>query len=345
MQVALVGAGRQGFRRLQAIQDLGEDEVVIVADLDDTVARSLASRARSTWTRDWQEAVGAEVEVVVVCVPPDAHLDVTMTALNAGRHVLCEKPLALTTADAWKLVEASESTGRVLKCGFNYRHHPALLQAKAWVAEGRIGRPCVLRSRHGTGGRHGFEREWRIQRERSGGGVLMDQGIHVLDLFRWFGGAFTSVVGCTATCYWPVAPVEDNAFAVLCGDNLLASLHVSWTQWKPLFSFELIGTDGCVSIEGLGGGYGVERIVYQHRGTGSTREKEVIEYRGPDVSWQEEWREFKIAITQGRDPSGSCRDGAEALALVEAIYEASRGNCVVHLSGGVQALLQVSTRV
>lgn len=331
VNVALVGAGRQGMRRLQAIQDLAEDEVVIVADLDDDAARALARRAGCRWTSDWHEALEAEADAVVICVPPDAHAGITLQALRTGRHVLCEKPLAMTAATAWSLVAEAERAGRILKCGFNYRHHAAIVQARAWVTEGRLGSVALLRGRHGTGGRPNFEREWRTQLDRSGGGVLMDQGVHVLDLFQWFGTPFTQVVACTVTCYWPVAPVEDNAFAILRGNDLLANLHVSWTQWKNLFSLDIIGSHGSISVEGLGGSYGVERVVYRPQVTGVFQEQDVIEFRGPDLSWHGEWREFKTAIGLEREPSGSGRDGAEALALAEAIYESARVGRTVHL--------------
>lgn len=337
MKVALVGAGRQGMRRVQAIRDLGEDEVVTVADLDGDAARSLARGVGCPWTTDWHEALRAEAEAMLICVPPDVHTDIALSALQHGRHVLCEKPLAMTAATAWSMVAEAERAGCVLKCGFNYRHHPAIEQAKAWVAEGRLGRVVVLRSQHGTGGRANFEREWRTQLDRSGGGILMDQGVHVLDLFRWFGGPFSEVAGCTVTSYWPIAPVEDNAFAILRGDGFLASLHVSWTQWKNLFSLEVVGSDGSVTVEGLGGSYGVERVIFRRRSTGSVREQEVIEFRGADTSWHDEWREFKLAVVGSREPSGGGRDGAEALTLVEAIYQASRERRVVSLRPTVGA--------
>lgn len=337
MKVALVGAGRQGGRRLQAMCDFGEDEVVTVADIDGDAASSLARRAGCPWTTDWRQALRAEAEAVVICVPPDAHADIAVAALRAGRHVLCEKPLAMTAAAAWALVAEAARAGRVLKCGFNYRHHPAIAQARAWVSEGRLGRVGMLRSRHGTGGRAQFAQEWRTRLERSGGGILMDQGVHVLDLFRWFGGAFSEVAGSTATSYWPIAPVEDNAFAILRGDSLLASLHVSWTQWKNLFSLEIVGADGSVSVDGLGGSYGVERALFRRRSTGAEQEQEVIEFRGADTSWHDEWREFKMAVVGSREPSGGGRDGAEALTLVEAIYQASRERRVVSLRPAVGA--------
>jgi len=324
VRLALVGAGRQGSRRLGGIERLGQDSIVVVADPDERAGRSLARRAGCPWTPDWAQAVDADADAVLVCNPPDGHAEVTLRALRRGRHVFCEKPLGLTAAAAWEMVDAAGTAGRTLKCGFNYRHHPAIAQAHAWVSAGRIGALTALRCVHGTGGRPSFEHEWRTRAERSGGGILMDQGVHVLDLFRWFAGSFTEALGSVATAYWPIGPVEDNAFAILRGDGLLGTLHVSWTQWKNVFSFEAIGADGTAVVEGLGGSYGVERVILRRPSQGGVREEDVTEFRAPDASWTAEWQEFTAAVAEHREPQGGGRDGALALALVEAIYRSSR---------------------
>ncbi len=323
MRVALVGAGRQGARRLQAILE-AEDVVVIVADPDGRSGQALARRAGCPWTVEWTKALDADAEAVVVCSPPDGHAQITLAALREGRHVLCEKPLGLTAKEAWAMVAAADSAGCTLKCGFNYRHHPGIARAQALVSTGRVGCIELVRGVHGTGGRPDFEREWRTQRPRSGGGILMDQGVHVLDLFRWFAGPFDEVAGAISTAYRPIAPVEDNAFALLRGTDCLATLHVSWMQWKNVFLLEVVGSTGIAIVEGLGGSYGVERVIVRRCGADGVREDDVTEFRGADASWSEEWREFKAAIVEGREPLGSGRDGAEALALAEVIYRSSQ---------------------
>jgi predicted dehydrogenase len=331
VRVAIVGAGRQGLRRLQAIQEVGGDDVVVVADKSREAAESLAARANCPWSTDWRSALDASADAVLICTPPYTHDEIARQALRAGRHVLCEKPLATTVPAAWEMVAEAERAGRVLKCGFNYRFHPAIQRARTLLQDGQLGRLIELRSRHGTGGRPQFEREWRTHAGESGGGILMDQGVHVLDLFHWLAGPFQRVIARTATSYWPIAPVEDNVVAVFVGENVLAGLHVSWTQWKNLFTFDLFLSEGSIRIEGLGGSYGDERLIVR-RGAGEDRVMEVIEFRGPDPSWQAEWREFAAAASEGRQPSGSGRDGAEVLTLVEAIYNSARGARAVEIA-------------
>jgi len=174
--------------------------------------------------------------------------------------------------------------------------------------------------RYGIGGRPGYEKEWRAKAEISGGGQLVDQGVHVLDLCRWFLGDFEEVAGIVATHFWDIAPLEDNAFALLrTGGGQIASLHVSWTQWKPLFSFEVFGRDGYIQVEGLGGAYGTERATLGRRDFQAPFAEETVENRREDASWREEWLEFLAAIAERREPLGSGEDGVAALRLARRV--------------------------
>ncbi|MEX0799613.1 MAG: Gfo/Idh/MocA family oxidoreductase [Dehalococcoidia bacterium] len=310
-------------------------ELAIVADADAgaTLARDIGCEA----TTRWEEIVEREdVEAVLVCTPPDLHAPIALAAMRAGKHVLCEKPLALTVVEAEEMVREAEARAVVLKCGFNLRHHPGIERARAWLYEGRLGEPVFLRCRYGVGGRSGFEQEWRAAAEVSGGGQLMDQGVHVLDLSRWFLGEFAVVSAMLTTGFWDIAPLEDNAFVTLTtAGRQVASLHVSQTQWRNLFSLEVYGREGYAQVEGLGGSYGVERAVFGRRDPCAPFAEEVIEYRGPDASWANEWREFVAAIREERAPLGSGRDGLEALRLAAAAYEANESGATVKLRAPV----------
>jgi predicted dehydrogenase len=222
--------------------------------------------------------------------------------------------------------------GLKIKTGFTLRHHPGIQQTRKWFDSGLIGELMFLRCRYGMCGRPGYDREWRARGELSGGGELMDQGVHVLDLFRWFAGDFVQAVGFTSAAFWDVAPLEDNAFGLLrTREGQIASMHVSWTQWKNLFAFEIFGKDGYISVEGLGGSYGVERAALGRRSFADPFKEECIEFRGEDTSWREEWREFVAAIRENREPLGNGSDGLESLKLAYAIYESARESRVVSL--------------
>ncbi|HEY2369204.1 MAG TPA: Gfo/Idh/MocA family oxidoreductase, partial [Polyangiaceae bacterium] len=228
----------------------------------------------------------------------------------------------------------ARETKRVLKCGFNHRHHPAVLEAHARVARGDIGKPVFGRGRYGIGGRTGIEKEWRSDPKIVSGGQLMEQGIHLVDLFRWFFGEPERVTGFTSTTRWPIAPLEDNAFALMqMPGGAMCSVHSSLTQWTNLFELEVYGEKGSVAVEGLGGGYGVEKLrVSAHDPTGPFSHQ-TIEYRGGDASWKAEWEEMTRAIAEERAPLGSGEDGLRAMEIVAGVYEASKTGTAVRFTG------------
>lgn len=332
MKVGLIGAGLQGRRRAQALKQCG-DQVCVVAAAHLERAELLASDLGCEATANWEDVVAREdIDAVIVCTPPNLHLPMCTAALSQGKHVLCEKPLARNPNEAEEIVKAAEGNGLKLKCGFNLRHHPGIQQARDWAEQGFIGELIFIRCRYGIGGRPGYDKEWRAKPEISGGGQLMDQGMHALDLSRWFLGDFIEVQGLLQTAFWDM-PVEDNAFCLLrTGEGKMASIHVSWTQWKNLFSFEVFGKDGYIIVNGLGGGYGVERTTLGKRAFLKPFKEEIIEFRGEDRSWGEEWQEFKNAVDENREPLGNGYDGLEAVRLACAIYESARKGSVVKLT-------------
>jgi predicted dehydrogenase len=252
--------------------------------------------------------------------------------MENGKHVLCEKPLARTLQEAEAMVKAAEANSVRLKCGFNHRYHPAVQKARELLGQGRIGEPSFIRCRYGIGGRPGYEKEWRANPEMVGGGQLMDQGIHAVDLSRWFLGEFREVAAFIANYFWNTEPLEDNAFVLLrTEDGKIASIHSSLTQWKNLFSFEIFGSDGYIAVEGLGGSYGTERLLLGGREFLKPFAEEVIEFRGEDRSWYEEWKGFVACIEKDREPLGSGYDGLVAMRLVNAAYESARKRCFVTL--------------
>jgi predicted dehydrogenase len=222
------------------------------------------------------------------------------------------------------MVNAARDNCIKLKCGFNHRHHPGILQAREWYDNGVIGEISFIRCRYGIGGRPGYEKDWRMNPEISGGGQLMDQGMHVIDLCRWFLGDFNWIYGITATSFWDISPLEDNAFVMLHTEKgQTAQFHVSWTEWKNLFSFEIFGKNGYIKVEGLGGSYGNERVTLGKRALFEPFREETVEFRGEDKSWLAEWREFASAIKDDREPMGNGDDGLEALRIVQAVYDSS----------------------
>lgn len=318
--------------------------MLIAADKERDRAEEVARSTGCLATTNWQDVVTREdIDAVVVSTTNDWLAPITIAALGHGKHVLCEKPLGREPEEAQRMVEAAGSNRRKLKTGFNHRHHPAIWKAHELWAGSAIGDILFIRCRYGHGGRPGYEKEWRANAEVSGGGELLDQGIHAIDLFRWFLGDFHEAFGYTSTQFWRPgggspsilsACVEDNAFGLFrTAKGQVASLHASWTQWKNVFSFEVFGREGYLIADGLGGSYGPERLVWgRRRPESGPPDEERFEFAGPDVSWQAEWEEFVAAIREHREPLGNGYDGWQAMRMVSAIYESNHTGKTVKLN-------------
>jgi len=325
-RVGLVGTGGVGRKRAAVVAEHDDCALVSVCDVDAESARSLAVEAGASVAGTWAELVSdPELDLVVVATTHDALAEISAAALRAGKHVLCEKPVGRNPAEVRQVVAAAGQSGACLRAGYNHRFHPAVARVREVAASGQLGPLHFIRGRYGHGGRPGYDREWRGIAERAGGGEMLDQGAHLVDLSRWMLGEFATVTGCAETLFWDVAPLEDTAFGLFrTSRGQVASLHVSWTQWKNLFCFEVFGRDGYAIAEGLGGSYGTERaVIGRRRPEGGAPEEERTEYPGEDASWRLEWEAFLAAI-EGRAADGA--NGAEALATMEWIYRLYRAS-------------------
>jgi predicted dehydrogenase len=333
MRVGIIGCGLIGTRRAKVALDSGDD-VVVVADIAGEKAAAVAEATRSEWTSSWTDVVSRDdLDLVVVSTSNDLLAAASISALESGKHVLCEKPLGRNGGEAAAIVEAAVAAGKLLKVGFNHRHHPAIAAARTLVDQQAIGTVFAVRALYGHGGRAGYEREWRADPARSGGGELLDQGVHIVDLARWFIGEIAEVHGFVGTYHWPIQPVEDNAFALLraVGGGVV-SFHTSWTQWKNTFRFEVVGTDGYLRIDGLGGSYGTEQFTIARRNEDSSPPiEETTSFEGPDESWHREWQEFSAAIVENRQPLGNGNDGLAAARILDAIYASAASGTVVEV--------------
>jgi predicted dehydrogenase len=270
----------------------------------------------------------------VICTPTKFHAPAALAALRAGKHVLCEKPLARSSMEAEEVVEAAETRGLVLKTGFNYRYMEHVRKTKDLIAKGAIGPLYCLRCRYGHGGRPDYEKHWCTDQELSGGGVLLEQGIHVIDLVRYLFDEPTQVLAETSRWFWDFPEVEDNCFLLLkTRQSLRAQVHISWTQWVNIFSLEIFGKDGYLQLSGRDGHYGPQRLIWGKRQLDHSRPKEeVFEFPAPDDSWNREWDDFIAAVQTGREPMGGGTDSMQALRLIDAAYESSRQQRWVEVS-------------
>ena len=331
MRVAIIGAGLQARRRAPAIKKLG-DELVVVCSAHEETARKFAEEMGCEYSTDWYMVIARrDIDAVIVCTPPSTHAPISIAAMNEGKHVLCEKPLALNPREARAMVELSVKSMRTLKCGFNHRYHPSLAEIKRLISNGDLGEIYYLTATYGIEARAGYEREWKANPEYVSGGELMDHGIHLLDLARWFIGDFSEVFAITKNYHLPEMPFEDNAFLMLKTKNEgVAFIHASLTQWINKFFIEVVGSDGYAKSTGLGGSYGIENLTVGKRTPGRPFSYNITEFRGEDKCWELEWRDFKERITNS-EFKDSALDGLNAQILVEAAYESSRKSSVVRI--------------
>lgn len=321
--VAIVGCGLIGRKRARS---LAGARLAACADVVREQAESLARTAPGAAAGDdWRAMVDrADVDIVVVATTNESLAEVARFAVEAGKHVLVEKPGARSAGELDPVIEAAARMRRLVRVGFNHRYHPALLKAREVVDSGALGELMFMRGRYGHGGRIGYDKEWRADPTRSGGGELIDQGVHLIDLSRWFLGDFPAVDGFAHTYFWQM-PVDDNAFMLLrTANDRAAFLHVSCTEWKNLFSLEIYGRDGKLHVDGLGGSYGVEKLAhYRMLPEMGPPETTIWEYPRGDQSWALEFAEFLEDIRLNRQPAAGLPDARAALAIVEQIHRQS----------------------
>jgi predicted dehydrogenase len=325
LRAAVVGCGVIGQRRTQTLS--GRCCLTVCCDTSEDRALSLASTQRGARASgDWRETVtSTDVDLVFVATTHDKLAEITQAAVAAGKHVLVEKPAGRNAAELEPIAETMLCTGALVRIGFNHRYHRAFRKAREILQSGVLGDLMFVRGRYGHGGRLGYDREWRAIPQVSGGGEAIDQGMHLIDLSRWFLGDFPRVEGYAGTFFWDM-PVEDNAFFLLrTATDRVAFLHVTWTEWKNLFSFEIYGRRGKLDITGLGGSYGLERLAHYQMQAGMGPPDTVIyEYPMADDSWEREVEEFLEDIRLKRCPNPGVQDAIAALRIVEKVYRDSR---------------------
>ncbi|MDE3067356.1 MAG: Gfo/Idh/MocA family oxidoreductase [Verrucomicrobiota bacterium] len=325
MNYAIVGCGLIGKKRLAGLP--AGSRLAVACDTDLSRTEQLVALAKTgRAVADFKRAVAdPQVDAVIVATINAALAEVSSAAIRAGKPVLVEKPAGISVNQIDRLIALARENAVPVRVGFNHRHHPAFLKAREIFQSGLMGELMFVRARYGHGGRVGYDKEWRADPKLSGGGELIDQGIHLIDLARWFLGDFKKVNGHAATYFWDM-PVDDNAFLDLrTAKGQTAWLHVSCTEWKNLFSFEIYGRHAKLHIKGLGGSYGVEKLFHHQMkpemGVPDTR---VYEFPGPDESWRAETCAFEQDIQLRRNPDAGLLEARAALQIVEAVYQKSR---------------------
>ncbi len=327
LRAGIVGFGYMGQIRLRNIQDHPDLEI---AGICDPARASTLADGKARIFEDWHDLVESDLDLLFVCTPNFLIPEIAVHGLDKGRHVFCEKPPGRNLADIQRIRAAEERNPAArLLFGFNHRHHPGIVDAKAIIDSGSLGEILTLRGVYGKGGGYDYHTSWRNDPEVGGGGILLDQGIHMLDLFRLFVGDFSEVVGMRGITTFNV-PVEDNAFVLLrTADGRMAQLHSSATSWRHMFRLEIGCEKGYVVISGLlskTGSYGRETLVVGRRpapgekvAVGNPREETI--YYDTDTSWDIEVAHLVECIQQNKPvEKGTSKDALAVMEIIDRVY-------------------------
>jgi predicted dehydrogenase len=332
IKIAIAGFGKIGRLRASFLDKI--QDVCIVGIYDPLLERLDGSvPSGAVVCRSFEELLALEIDAVFVCAINNVLAEYTIKSLLSGRHVFCEKPPARTTAELEFVRSAEIESGKVLKYGFNHRYHYSVMEAKKLIDSGEMGRMLWLRGVYGKAGSIDYHKNWRNYREYSGGGILIDQGIHMLDLMRYFSNQdFTHINSFVTTSFWNIE-AEDNAFAIMQSDNkVTAMLHSSATQWRHKFLLEMTFEEGYINLDGILSGthsYAPEKLVVGKREFEDItfamgKPRETVTWFENDDSWILEIKEFLGAVLgNGTIVNGTSQDAYHTLRLVERIYENS----------------------
>jgi 1,5-anhydro-D-fructose reductase (1,5-anhydro-D-mannitol-forming) len=330
-RVGIVGYGKMGRLRHKIVLDSGLGEVVSIYD---PFMPTTSENPEVTVTNSWQEIVAdPKIDAVFVATVNAMNKDVTIAALRAGKHVFCEKPPALSASDVEDIIVVERESKKRLMYGFNHRQHGAALHMRDIVSSGVYGRILWMRGRYGKSVDKDYLNTWRADPKLAGGGILLDQGIHMLDLFLYLGGPFDEVMAMVSSMYWEIPGIEDNVFALLRNSHTgcSASLHSTMTQWRHLFSLEVFMEQGYMVLNGIktsSDSYGKEELVVatnRSNAPAATWEQEEKFIYDTDTSWNREIDLFFAAIQSGRPiTNGSSRHALEVMKVLDRIYEFKR---------------------
>lgn len=329
LKFGIIGYGKMGQTRAESVARTGVGRVTAIYGFPmDQVAADLAVESPAALL------ARPEIDAVFVCCVNALNKDMTIAALQAGKHVLCEKPPAFTAAEVEEIRRVEAASGKVLMYGFNHRHHGAAVKMREVVSEGTLGRILWMRGRYGKSVDENYIDTWRADPKLAGGGILIDQGIHMLDLFHYLAGDFDEIQAMVSHLYWHLPGIEDNVFAQLRNSKTgcVASLHSTMIQWRHLFALEVFMERGYMVLNGLktgSGTYGAEQLVIARNRSvapAATWREESSETFDVDESWDREARMFADWIATGRAGvnGGDSLSALKVMRVIDAIYATDR---------------------
>jgi len=344
LKFGLVGAGCIGEIRTQALNKVDGCDLAAIADPDQQRARAIAPSKETRLWEDYRELLAtSEVDSIIVATPPQFHEEIVIGALESGKHVICEKPLATSVGACRRMVELARKTGRVLTVGFNHRYFPAIQVVKRTLDSGIIGELDHIRAFAGHQGLSEFRNSWEYDQAAIGGGALMDVGIHMIDLTRYLLGEVEEVYGVATNQVWQIEKAEDSGFALMRSPRgKHATLHATWTEWKGYrFHIQAYGDKG-MALAYYAPMMNMIIVLDDERKRQSrkfhfyplniVREKFQGWQYTTRITFQQEFKDFlkRVAGEDGTIADGF--DGFRAVEIANAIYLSSRRKMPIRLA-------------
>ena len=330
LKFGIAGYGKMGKIRERSIANNENTELVAIYEINDHKYQDKSVRDCNSY----EELLNIEIDAIFISSYVSSAAEYTISALNAGLNVFCEKPPSMNHEEMLAVQKAEKKSNKVLKYGFNHRYHYSVIEAKKIISEGTLGKLLWMRGVYGKAGSIDFHDIWRNYKNYSGGGILLDQGIHMLDLFRYFSNEeFECLHAHLTASYWDIE-CEDNAFLTLKSNinEIVATLHSSATQWKHKFLLEMTFEEGYLNLDGILSetrSYAPETLIFGNKNFEDVdfamgKPKESITYFEHDKSWDLELVEF-IAAISSENPiiNGTSQDALEIMKLTDHVYENS----------------------
>ena len=332
LKFGIAGYGKMGKIREQSISDSQYASLAAIFEIAEYECNDKSVHKCNSF----DELVNLDIDAIIVSSYVSVAADYVIRALKAGKHVFCEKPPAMNSDEVLGVIRAEKSSGKVLKYGFNHRFHYSVMEAKKIISTNSLGKLLWMRGVYGKAGSIDFHDNWRNYKNYSGGGILLDQGIHMLDLFRYFtGDEFECLSAHLTSSFWDIE-CEDNAFLTLNSENnIVATLHSSATQWRHKFLLEMTFENGYINLDGIlsaSRSYTPETLTlgmreFEDITFAMGKPRETTTYYEYDESWNYELNEFMDAINQKSSlKNGTSQDAFEIMKLVDSIYKNSKIN-------------------
>lgn len=325
LNVAIAGFGVVGKKRYEILKKVKDVNIVAISDIN---RNNILKDKKIEFFLDYRKLFTFKLDAIFISLPNKIAAEATIVSLKKNINVFCEKPPAKNYKDFIKIYNLYKTKKNLkIKYGFNHRYHDSIIIAKNAIQKKRYGKLINIRGLYGKSKIINFKGQWRSSKSLAGGGILLDQGIHLLDILIFFCGDFLTVKSFISNKFWSYK-VEDNAYSLIKFRNdVIAMIHSTATQWQHKFRVEIIMEKGQINLNGILSGsksYGDEKIEIIPKFSRKNQKVRVVSFK-KDLSWDRETKEFIDALKKNiKIKTGNIEDAKRVMNLVDKIYKSDK---------------------